>query len=173
MLVQEAVQQSADTQLRHRDAEIAQLRAELAAMAQTKSRDVVPQSLVSLLKTAAAAGAGADGEAAAAAAREKLALEERARRAEAATVELTQQADELRRRVALQDRLLQVNDAVTEESVTLRREKAFLLAQLEEAQGNIDLAEGRVDARAGAALARETGTLRVNPSNPFVVSADS
>ena len=64
--MQEAVQQSADTQLRHRDAEIAQLRAELAAMAQTKSRDVVPQRLVSLLKTAAAAGAGADGEAAAA-----------------------------------------------------------------------------------------------------------
>ena len=43
MLAQEAVQQSADTQLRHRDAEIAQLRAELAAMAQSKSRDVVLQ----------------------------------------------------------------------------------------------------------------------------------
>ena len=45
--------------------------------------------------------------------------------------------------------------------------------QLEEAQMVIDVAEGKVDAKAGAALARETGTLRVNPSAPFVVSTQT
>ena len=46
-----------------------------------------------------------------------------------------------------------------------------LVAQLEEAQSAIDVAEGKVDAKAGAALARETGTLRVNQKAPFVVSS--
>ena len=167
----ETVRQQVNGQLQQREDELQQLRVQQAESAVAGGEwGQTPPGLVALLRSVSEHGRQA------ADAKERGALEvaeERARLAEAQNAQLSEQAEQLRRRVATQDRLLQVQDASLEEGVTLRREKSFLLAQLEEAQAAIDVAEGRVDANAGAALARETGMLRVNPSNPFVVSTQT
>lgn len=166
----EVARRESNARVHHLETQLQQLRVQVAEKAvETSERGQVPPGLVALLRSVADRVDGAtpvQHEAVDAA-------EERARIAETQNAQLNEQAEQLRRRVSTQDRLLQVQDAALEEGVTLRREKAFLLAQLEEAQMVIDVAEGKVDAKAGAALARETGTLRVNPSAPFVVSTQT
>ena len=164
----EAVRRQSNERVRQLEEQLQQLRVRVAEEAAADSEfGQAPSGLVALLRSVAERVDGTTP-----AQHEALeAAEERARLAETRSSQLQEQAEQLRRRVATQDRLLQVQDAGLEEGVTLRREKAFLLAQLEEAQSAIDVAEGKVDAKAGAALARETGTLRINPSAPFVVSS--
>lgn len=166
----EAVRQESRDRVAHLEEHVQQLRLHAAEQGVASSEwGQVPPGLIALLRSVADRG-----EEATAVNDEALHnAAERARQAEAHNAQLKEQVEQLRRRVSTQDRLLQVQDAALEEGVTLRREKSFLLAQLEEAQTAIDIAEGKVDAKAGAALARETGTLMVNPSAPFVVSAQT
>lgn len=161
----DAVKRQASQQLQEREVALQEMRVAVASRGEG-----MPAGLVALLASVSESGKDASD------AKERtarMAAEERARSGETHAAQLSEQIEQLRRRVAMQDRLLAVHDASLEEGVTLRREKAFLLGQLEQAQSAIDVAEGRVDANAGAALARESGTLRVNPASPFVVSAQA